>query len=150
MEISFSFESGWSPFKGHTSFNSIIENGSFMRISRYYPTFGYQDSNEISSKKERLKRHLPSQTPLKKLEDKIVIPYNFIDYDAVVSTSENQTAIGVGDLIGKWTKGNRNYFHYKSNGKIPFRFAFSSAEYQIQKTNYKGVQLKFIMIKGTH
>jgi len=142
MEISFSFESGWSPFKGHTSFNSIIENGSFMRISRYYPTFGYQDSNEISSKKERLKRHLPSQTPLKKLEDKIVIPYNFIDYDAVVSTSENQTAIGVGDLIGKWTKGNRNYFHYKSNGKIPFRFAFSSAEYQIQKTNYKGVTIE--------
>jgi ABC-2 type transport system permease protein len=142
IEISFSFESSWSPFKGHTSFNSIIENGSFMRISRYYPTFGYQDSNEISSKKERSKRHLKPQSPLKKLEDKSIIPYNFIDYDAVVSTSQNQTAIGIGDLIGKWRKGNRNYFHYKSNGKIPFRFAFSSAEYQIQKTKHKGITIE--------
>ncbi|MDW8852663.1 M1 family aminopeptidase [Flavobacterium sp. MMLR14_040] len=142
MEISFSFKSGWSPFKGHTSFNSIIENGSFMRISRYYPTFGYQDSNEISSKKERLKRHLKPQTPLKKLEDKTPIPYNFIDYDAVVSTSTNQTAIGVGDLIAKWAKNNRSYFHYKSNGKIPFRFAFASAEYQIQQSDYKGIAIE--------
>lgn len=142
MKISFSFESTWSPFKGHTSFNSIIENGSFMRISRYFPTFGYQDSNEIESKKERLKRHLPAQSPLKKLEDKSIVPYNFIDYETVVSTSENQTAIGVGDLIAKWKKNDRNYFHYKSNGKIPFRFAFSSAKYQVQKTVYKGIAIE--------
>ncbi|KRD08368.1 aminopeptidase [Flavobacterium sp. Root901] len=142
MKMNFSFESSWSPFKGHTAFNSIIENGSFMRISRYFPLFGYQDSNEISSKKERAKRHLQPQTPLKKLEDKSEIKYDFVDYDAVVSTSGNQTAIGVGDLIGKWKKDGRNYFHYKSNGKIPFRFAFSSAEYQIKKTNYKGISIE--------
>ncbi|PBJ06854.1 M1 family aminopeptidase [Flavobacterium sp. ACN6] len=142
MKINFSFESSWSPFKGHTPFNSIIENGSFMRISRYFPLFGYQESNEISSKKERTKRHLKPQMPLKKLEDKSEIKYDFVDYDAVVSTSENQTAIGVGDLIGKWKKNNRNYFHYQSNGKIPFRFAFASAECQIKKTNYKGISIE--------
>nr|WP_294785679.1 M1 family aminopeptidase [uncultured Flavobacterium sp.] len=142
MKMSFSFTSTWSPFKGHTAFNSIVENGSFMRISRYFPTFGYQDSNEISSEKERTKRHLKPQTPLKKLEDKSEIKYDFIDYNVVVSTSKNQTAIGIGDLIGNWKKDNRNYFHYKSNGKIPFRFAFSSAEYQIQKVNYKGISIE--------
>ncbi|WP_157498621.1 M1 family aminopeptidase [Flavobacterium sp. F52] len=142
MKMSFAFTSTWSPFKGHTAFNSIIENGSFMRISRYFPTFGYQDSNEISSKKEREKRHLKPQTPLKRLEDKSKTTNDFIDYDVVVSTSKNQTAIGIGDLVGNWKKDNRNYFHYKSNGKIPFRFAFSSAEYQIQKTNYKGISIE--------
>ncbi|WP_166919907.1 ABC transporter permease/M1 family aminopeptidase [Flavobacterium poyangense] len=142
MNISFSFESSWSPFKGHTSFNSIIENGSFMKISRYYPAFGYQDSNEISSKKERAKRHLKPQTPLKKLEDKSKAESDFIDYETTVSTSKNQTAIGVGDLIAKWEKDNRNYFHYKSKGKIPFRFAFSSAAYQVQKVNYKGISIE--------
>ncbi|MBS7252340.1 ABC transporter permease/M1 family aminopeptidase [Flavobacterium branchiicola] len=142
IKMSFAFTSTWSPFKGHTAFNSIIENGSFMRISRYFPTFGYQDSNEISSEKERTKRHLKPQTPLKKLEDKSEFQNDFIDYDVVVSTSKNQTAIGVGDLIQSWKKDNRNYFHYKSNGKIPFRFAFSSAEYQIQKTNYKGISIE--------
>ncbi|RZJ50548.1 MAG: aminopeptidase, partial [Flavobacterium sp.] len=142
IKMNFSFESSWSPFKGHTPFNSIIENGSFMRISRYFPTFGYQDSNEISSKKERSKRHLQPQTPLKKLADKSKTNYNFINYEAIVSTSKNQTAIGIGDLIGKWKKNDRNYFHYKSNGKIPFRFAFSSAEYQIRKTNYRGISIE--------
>lgn len=142
MKMSFSFQSSWSPFKGHTSFNSIIENGSFMRISRYFPTFGYQDSNEISSEKERTKRHLPNQTPLKKLEEKTKAINDFIDYEAVVSTSKNQTAIGIGDLIGKWQKGDRNYFHYKSNAKIPFRFAFASAEYQIKKTIYNGISIE--------
>ncbi|PWB23600.1 aminopeptidase [Flavobacterium sp. HTF] len=142
IKMNFSFESGWSPFKGHTSFNSIIKNGSFMRISRYYPIFGYQESNEISSKKERRKRHLNPQNPLKKLEDKSKIENDFIDYDVVVSTSKNQTAIGIGELKANWKKENRNYFHYKSNGKIPFRFAFSSAEYQIQKTNYKGISIE--------
>jgi ABC-2 type transport system permease protein len=142
LKMNFSFESSWSPYKGHTAFNSIIENGSFMRISRYFPLFGYQESNEISSKKERAKRHLKPQTPLKKLEDKSKIKYDFVDYDAVVSTSKNQTAIGVGDLIGSWKKDDRNYFHYKSNGKIPFRFAFSSADYQIQKTKYKGISIE--------
>ncbi|WP_433835955.1 M1 family aminopeptidase [Flavobacterium anhuiense] len=142
MKMSFAFTSTWSPFKGHTAFNSIIENGSFMRISRYFPTFGYQDSNEISSEKERAKRHLKPQTPLKKLEEKSKTINDFIDYDVVASTSKNQTAIGIGDLIGNWKKDNRSYFHYKSNGKIPFRFAFSSAEYEIQKTNYKGVSIE--------
>ncbi|MCR4034073.1 MULTISPECIES: ABC transporter permease/M1 family aminopeptidase [Flavobacterium] len=142
IKMSFAFTSTWSPFKGHTAFNSIIENGSFMRISRYFPTFGYQDSNEISSEKDRIKRHLKPQTPLKKLEEKSKTTNDFIDYDVVVSTSKNQTAIGIGDLIGNWKKDNRNYFHYKSNGKIPFRFAFASAEYQIQKTNYKGISIE--------
>lgn len=139
IDVSFSFESSWSPFKGHTSFNSIIENGSFMRISRYFPSFGYQVSNEISSKKERVKRHLKPQSPLKKLEDKSKTSYDFIAYETIVSTSKNQTAIGVGDLVAKWKKGDRNYFHYKSNAKIPFRFAFSSAVYEIQKATYKGI-----------
>ncbi|AWK04670.1 aminopeptidase [Flavobacterium crocinum] len=142
MKMSFTFESSWSPFKGHTAFNSIIENGSFMRISRYFPLFGYQDSNEISSEKERSKRHLKPQTPLKKLEEKSNVANDFIDYDAVVSTSGNQTVIGVGNLIRKWKKDGRNYFHYQSNGKIPFRFAFSSAEYEIKKTNYKGISIE--------
>ncbi|WP_294960304.1 M1 family aminopeptidase [uncultured Flavobacterium sp.] len=142
IKMSFSFKSTWSPFKGHTAFNSIIDNGSFMRISRYYPLFGYQDSNEISSEKERAKRHLKPQQPLKKLEDKSKITNDFIDYEAIVSTSKNQTAIGIGDLIGNWKKNDRNYFHYKSNEKIPFRFAFSSAKYQIQKTIYKGISIE--------
>lgn len=142
LKIDFSFTSSWSPFVGHSGFNSIIENGSFMRISNYYPRLGYQTDNEITNSKERKKRKMPEETPIRKLEDKTTQPYDFINLDAVVSTSENQTAIGVGDLISQSKANGRNYFHYKSNGKIPFRFAFSSAEYEIKKTLYKGVSIE--------
>lgn len=141
-KMSFSFVSSWSPFTGHTPFNSIIDNGSFMRISNYYPRFGYQTDNEITNSKERKKRNMPDETPIRKLEDKETQPYDFINFDAVVATSEEQIIVGVGDLMSQWKSEGRNYFHYKSSGKIPFRFAFSSAEYEIKKELYKGVSIE--------
>ncbi|HYC27828.1 MAG TPA: hypothetical protein VEB42_03415, partial [Chitinophagaceae bacterium] len=77
IRMQFSFTSGWSPFKGHTAFNSIIDNGSFMRISNYFPSFGYEDGNEITSKIEREKRHMRPQDELKKLEAPLDSPYNY-------------------------------------------------------------------------
>ncbi|WP_300570083.1 M1 family aminopeptidase, partial [Flavobacterium sp.] len=142
LTIHFSFSSSWSPFKGHTPFNSIIDNGSFMRISRYYPRLGYQVGNELDDEKERTKRKMKPLTELKKLEDTIISPYDFIDLDAVVSTSGNQIAVGSGDLLKQWKANNRNYFHYKTDRKIPYRFAFSSARYEVKKEMYKGISIE--------
>jgi aminopeptidase N len=55
-----------------------------------------------------------------------------------VSTEKDQTAIGTGDLINNWVKGDRTYFQYKAN-QIPFRFAVSSAKYIKKSVNYKGI-----------
>ncbi|MEO8517053.1 MAG: M1 family aminopeptidase, partial [Flavobacterium sp.] len=142
LTISFSFTSSWSPFKGHTPFNSILDNGSFMRISRYFPRFGYQKSNELDDEKERVKRKMKPLASLKKLEDPKVTPYDFIDFESVVSTSDDQIAVGSGDLIRQWKFNNRNYFHYKTKGKIPYRFAFSSARYTVKKEMYKGISIE--------
>ncbi|MGH2664353.1 M1 family aminopeptidase [Flavobacterium sp.] len=142
LTIDFSFTSFWSPFKGHTSFNSIIDNGSFMRISRYYPKFGYQSDNELDDKNERTKRKMKPITPLKKLEDSTVVPYNFIDFEAIVSTSGDQIAVGSGNLVKQWKSNNRNYFHYKADRKMPFRFAFSSAKYEVKREIYKGIPIE--------
>ena len=141
-KMNFSFVSSWSPFTGHTPFNSIIDNGSFMRISNYYPRLGYQTNNEMTNSKERKKRNMPDETPIRKLEDEETQPYDFIDFDAVVSTSEEQIVVGVGDLMSEWKSEGRNYFHYKSSGKIPFRFALSSAKYETIKELYKGVSIE--------
>ncbi|MCL9807101.1 aminopeptidase [Flavobacterium amniphilum] len=142
FKMSFSFTSSWSAFTGHTPFNSIIDNGSFMRISNYFPGFGYQTDNEITNSKERKKRNMPDETLIRKLEDTETQPYDFIDFDAVVSTSEDQIAVGIGDLMSQWKSEGRNYFHYKSDGKIPFRFAFSSARYEVKKELYKGISIE--------
>lgn len=143
-EMNFAISTEWSPFKGHTAFNSIIDNGSFMRISNYYPSLGYESSNEITNSIERKKRKMPPQDALKKLEEAQSSPYNyeFIDLDAVVSTEKDQVAIGQGELLKQWSVGDRNYFHYKTAAPIPFRFAFSSARYTIKKDMYKGIAIE--------
>lgn len=143
-EMNFDLSSEWSPFKGHTAFNSIIDNGSFMRISNYFPSLGYESNNEITNSIERKKRKMPTQDALKKLEAVQSSPYKyeFIDLNAVVSTEKDQLAIGQGELLKQWSVGGRNYYHYKTAAPIPFRFAFSSARYTIKKDIYKGIAIE--------
>lgn len=143
ISISFNFEYKIEPLKGHQSFNAIVKNGAFMRISNYFPTIGYDVDNEIEDKEERIKREMPFQDALIKVDAPLANPYNyeFINFDAIVSTSINQTAISVGELVKKYSKNNRNYFHYKVNN-IPFRFAVSSAKYAIQKANYNDIAIE--------
>lgn len=142
--MKFSFASGWSPFKGHAAFNSIIDNGSFMRISNYFPSFGYEVGNEITNSIERQKRKMPKQDELKKLEAPADDPYNyaFITLDATVSTSGDQIAVGSGELVKQWSANGRNYFHYKSDRPMPFRFAFSSARYAVKKSAYNNIPIE--------
>ena len=79
--LKFKISYQWFPVNGHESFNAIVENGSFMRISRYYPTFGYQKDNEIEDEKKRQEFQLGKQTPLKKPEAPDVFEKDFINLD---------------------------------------------------------------------
>lgn len=144
--LNFKISYQWSAVNGHDSFNSIIENGSFMRISRYFPTFGYQANNEIEDEEKRAEFKLGKQSELKKLETPEVFKKDFINLDMTVSTEKNQTAIGTGDLIQHYSKDKRNYFHYRSN-RIPFRFAVSSARYQAKSIVYKGITINIFYNK---
>lgn len=137
QKISFTFELyyQWNPINGHQSFNAIVANGSFLRISRYYPQIGYQ-ANEIEDENIRKKYQLGKPTPTKPLESSRVPNNDFISLDMIISTENNQTVIGVGELIKQWKEKNRNLFQYKIEN-IPFRFAVSSANYAIKKERYK-------------
>jgi ABC-2 type transport system permease protein len=142
--MKFRFRSGWSGFKQHEPFNSILANGSFIRISTYFPVLGYKVDNELSSEIKRRQRGLQPQPALKKLELAQANPYDyaFINYEAFVSTDGNQTAITSGNLTASYEKGGRSYFHYKSDRPMPFRFAVSSAAYQVAKSRYKNIPVE--------
>lgn len=144
--LNFKLSYKWYAVNGHQSFNAIIENGSFMRISRYYPTIGYQKGEEIQDEQLRKENHLAKLPKLKKPEDPGVFEKNFIHLDMTVSTEDNQTAIGTGDLVKKWKKSGRNYFQYKAEN-IPFRFAVSSADYETKSIVYKGITLNIFYYK---
>ena len=143
--VSFDFEYEIHPINNHQSFNAIVENGAFMRISNYFPKIGYNLENEIGDELERKNRKMPLQDVLTKVDAPLENPYNyeFINFDAIISTAANQTAISVGDLVNSYSKNNRNYFHYKAEN-IPFRFAVSTATYAIQKSNYNDISIELL------
>ncbi|NIF06837.1 aminopeptidase [Chryseobacterium sp. Tr-659] len=144
MDFTLSYQ--WYAVNGHQSFNAIIENGSFMRISRYYPTIGYQKDYEIQDKNTRNKYQLGKLTELKKPEAPEVFKKDFINLNMIISTEKGQTAVGTGDLVRKWNQASRDYFLYKAD-QIPFRFAVSSAKYEIKSIYYKGITINILYHK---
>ncbi|WEA01191.1 ABC transporter permease/M1 family aminopeptidase [Mucilaginibacter sp. SJ] len=136
LEFDISYE--WKAVNGHRSFNAIVQNGSFMRISRYYPQFGYLSANEIQDELKRKQLHLGNITPVKAFDAPMTPNDDFINLDMTISTPSTQTAIGVGELTKQWKDKHRNYFQYKTSSPIPFRFALSSAQYAVKKETYKG------------
>lgn len=136
-KFTFKISYQWQPVNGHESFNAIVENGAFMRISRYYPQFGYASDNEIQEEPIRKQFRLGTKT-LPTVFDAPKLPNNdFINLDMTIATSVNQNVIGIGELVKHWQDENRSYFQYQVK-QIPFRFALSSAKYSVKKEHYKG------------
>lgn len=133
MTLQFSFEYQGNPFKPAAGFNTIARNGSFIRISRYFPVPGYNNSNEIEDKQVRKKLGLDTADQLLPLASPREKDAGFVRFKAVVSVDDNQTAISIGELTGQWKKGSRNYYRYKTPAPVPFRFAVASARYAVKK-----------------
>jgi hypothetical protein len=127
--LSFNLSYEWFAVNGHQSFNAIVGNGSFMRISNYFPSIGYQKDREIEDEQKRIEFQLGKVSEVKKLQAPEVFKNDFINLNMTVSTEASQTALGTGDLVKQWSDNNRNYFNYKAEN-IPFRFAVSSAIYE--------------------
>jgi hypothetical protein len=139
-KLSFKMSYKWHPVNGHDPFNAIVEDGSFMRISRYYPQFGYDEGKELDDIRFREKHGLGTTTELQRLE----APKNGID-DAIdlnmqISTPKNQIAVGTGEPQRKWHANDRNYYEYASKS-IPFRFAVSSAAYQTKRVEHNNIDI---------
>ena len=149
--LDFGFEYRLNPLQGHQSFNAIVENGTFMRISNFFPHIGYDADDEIEDKEERKKRNMSEKEALTKVDARLKTPYNyeFIDFDALISTSAEQTAVSVGHLDSTFTKNNRRYCHYVARA-IPFRFAVSSAKYAVEKSNYAGIGIEILYHSQHH
>lgn len=138
--LTFSLSYKWFAVNGHQSFNAIVSNGSFMRISNYYPTFGYQNDREIDDAEKRTEFNLGEASELKALESLEVFKNDFIHLEMTISTEKSQAALGTGDLKKQWSHKNRNYAIYIADN-IPFRFAVASAEYEHKSIKHKNIAI---------
>ncbi|MBK9735626.1 MAG: hypothetical protein IPO92_11930 [Saprospiraceae bacterium] len=110
--------------------SNILKDGTYLK-SDIFPRLGYfaQTEKKIPSDSATFENHYQS------------IDADFINFEAIISTSPKQISITSGDLINEWIKDGRRYFHYKTSNPIKFVFGFNSGEYAVLKENYKGVDL---------
>lgn len=140
MHFHFSYSA--SAFHDFIRFNTILHNGTFIRISNFFPGFGYRSDNEIEDQKERKKRGLVPSAVVIPLDRKTNSVETFINLDMTISTASDQTAIGLGTLKKKWKQHNRQYFHYSTESPIPFRFVVASARYAVKKLKYRNIAVE--------
>jgi|GEM_PF-93160 len=134
---------GFAPFNSE---HSVQSNGSYVELEKYLPFFGYSGRIELDDEAQRLKVGLSAEP---KNGGAIVdSSYSWIEFETIISTSLEQTAVTVGDLIKNWTENERSYFHYKSASRIPYMFAFSSAKYEKERRSFNDTELEVYFHKG--
>ncbi len=127
----------------------IVENGTFLNNMHILPHFGYQKSVQITDRHERRKRDLDPPERLAKLEDSSQYRTNFIskeadfiNFETIVSTSEDQLAISPGYLQKQWVKEGRRYFHYKMDAPIFNFVSFLSGKWSVEKDMHNDIAIE--------
>lgn len=129
--------------------NTIVANGSFINNGVLLPYLGYQSAYEITNRQERKKRQLPPPQRMAKLEDSskhrtnfLGASADFINFEAVVSTSQEQFAITPGYLQKEWIADGRRFYHYKMDAPIFNFVAFLSGRYERAKEQHNGINIE--------
>ncbi len=138
--LDFTLSYKWYAVNGHSPMNAMMENGSFMRISRYYPQPGYQADYELSDEATRKQYALGKATGELALDDPRT-SHHFIQLDMTIGTSATQTPIGTGEPVNRWQDNQRQYARYRPVQPVPFRFAISSANYALSTGQFEQVPI---------
>ena len=132
----------------------VIYNGTFVNNFTLFPSLGYS-GGELRDDKTREKYGLPPNKLKPHPSDSTALGNTYIsndsdwiDFEAVVSTSKDQIAIAPGYLQKEWIEDDRRYFHYKMDSKILNFYAFNSADYQVARDKWNDVNLEIYHHKG--
>lgn len=128
------------------SSKNLVKNGSYISQHDLSPAFGYRRSLELRDNFERAKRGLEKREEDKTSANHVqnhqhhkFVPINF---ETIISTHKNQTAIAPGDLIREWENENRNFYHYKTSENIIGVINYFSANYKTKKVDHNGISIE--------
>ncbi|MDR5589606.1 hypothetical protein [Christiangramia sp. SM2212] len=123
--------------------SAIVKNGTYFGFQNL-PWIGYHPSKELTDSIDRANFNLNPQPVLNSVfDEKARLHFkNKIDFEAILGTSNGQTAITAGELQREWKDKGRNYFHYKTEAPITHNFEILSAEYKILKGKSKDVEIE--------
>lgn len=119
-----------------SSNTDIVFNGTFFD-NFYLPTIGYNRGVELRKDDDRKAFGLSQRPASAAINDSSRLKIGRsdgdgeeINFEVILSTSSDQTAIAPGRLHEEWKDGNRNYFHYKMDQPMSNFFSIVSARYE--------------------
>ena len=147
-DLVFTFEMKNQPNTWLRNNSPVRHNGTFVN-NTIFPSFGYQEAYEIRNAKLREKYDLPFKERMKSPFDEEALQNTYIsneadwiDFEAIVSTSEDQIAIAPGYLEKEWVEDGQRYFHYKMDDKILNFYNFMSAKYEVMEEEHEGIAIQ--------
>lgn len=149
LKLNYSFKYQSKGFSNRGTRLRVSKNSTFLRHS-ILPSFGYNPGFEIQGNEIRELYGLePKETDPPPYDDPLGIHNSmisryadFVNFEAIISTVEDEVAITPGDLQKEWKNNGRSYYHYKTNKPIQNFYSFTSGKYLVKKENYKGVSLE--------
>jgi len=119
--------------------NDVLHNGSSLYSPFILPMVGYTTLVEHRQAWKRHKFGLPPRDTAQRHDDPAGLARaSFAGHlswgatDLVASTSADQTAVGSGDELRRWSENGRNYVRYHSGREGQGRFTLYSARYATQ------------------
>ncbi len=152
LEVNFTVQNRENTFL--TTRSPVIENGTFIN-NFMFPSFGYNDGYELYDNDIRKKYGLPDKERMAEPTDSLALKNTYISseadwitFETIVSTSDDQIAIAPGYLQRKWTENGRTFFHYKMDRPMLNFYAFNSGRYEVKRDKWNDVNLEIYYHKG--
>jgi hypothetical protein len=154
--IALEFDVGYTPrgILGMGQDTPVVGNGTFFNNS-VLPHIGYQPANELADARDRKKHGLAARERMLPRDDAGGLANNFasndadtIGFDAVVSTSDTQTAVAPGTLVKEWSARGRHYYHYRADQPILNFYAIQSARYHVKRDWWQDVGIEIYYHPG--
>ncbi|MBA5605775.1 hypothetical protein H3H36_10410 [Duganella sp. FT3S] len=155
-ELALEFELEFAPkgILGLGQETPVAANGTFFN-NDVLPHIGYQQRAELDDARDRRRHDLPARERMLARDDPRGLANNevsndadWINFDATVSTSADQTAIAPGTLEKDWRANGRHYFHYKMDQPMLNFYAVQSARYQVRRDWWQDVGIELYYHRG--
>lgn len=131
----------------HSGTNAlVIRNGTYFTNYDLLPAIGYQRYRELKDAVLRKKFDLVARAAIPSLYDmearKRPFSTDTNTFEAIVGTSHDEVAIAPGALYKTWKKGDRRYFHYKTDAPIRGEYSFLSGHYTVRETKWNDIAIR--------
>ncbi len=126
---------------------AVVGNGTFF-TNASLPRIGYQPAMELQDDRDRRRHGLGAKTPIAARDDALAPANNYlandadwINFDAVVSTSADQTVVAPGTLTREWMDKGRRFFHFRMDKPILNFYTVQSARYEVRHDRWQDVTI---------